>query len=170
MLSDAGCKYCIVGHSERRGRFGVSDDSPAGFFSDTNEAINRKIAALVFAGITPILCVGETKADRDSGNTIQIIDSQLSECLSGIETADMLIAYEPVWAIGTGEVCEPAEAERLCGYIRSRAPIENLRVLYGGSVKADNAASLFSMPSIDGGLVGGASLKADEFTKIIEVR
>ncbi|MEO7453212.1 MAG: triose-phosphate isomerase [Fimbriimonadales bacterium] len=170
MLADAGCKYCIVGHSERRGRFGVADDSPAGFFSDTNEAVNRKISALVFAGIAPILCVGETKAERESERTIEVIDKQILECLAGIESDELVIAYEPVWAIGTGEVCDAAEAERMCGYIHSRTAFGNLRVLYGGSVKADNAAELFSMPSIDGGLVGGASLKANEFTKIIEAK
>jgi triosephosphate isomerase len=170
MLADAGCKYCIVGHSERRGRFGVEDDTPKGFFSESNETINKKLNALVFAGITPILCIGETKDERERGETIRVLDTQLSECLAGIETDEMVIAYEPVWAIGTGEVCDAAEAEKMCGYIHTKAPFENLRVLYGGSVKADNAAQFFSMPSIDGGLVGGASLKADEFTKIIEAK
>jgi triosephosphate isomerase len=167
MLTDVGCKFCIVGHSERRGRFGVQDDSPEGFFADTNQTVNRKLSALIYAGITPILCVGETMEERERGDTISVIDSQIKQCLEGIETDEMIIAYEPVWAIGTGAVCEPAEAEKMCGYIHSCANQENLRVLYGGSVKADNAGSLFSMPSIDGGLVGGASLKADEFAKII---
>jgi triosephosphate isomerase len=161
MIADAGCKYCIVGHSERRGRFGVADDTPSGFFSDTNETINRKIAALVFAGITPILCVGETKAERENGDTIKVLEEQIEECLSAIEAPEMVIAYEPVWAIGTGEVCDAAEAEKLCGYIHSRAPIESLRVLYGGSLKSYIAAHLFIIPSIEGCLVGGASLNAD---------
>jgi triosephosphate isomerase len=121
----------------------------------------------VFAGITPILCVGETKAERENGDTIRVLEAQLEECLNEIEAPELVIAYEPVWAIGTGEVCDAAEAERLCGYIHSRTPIQALWVLYGGSVKSDNAAQLFSMPSIDGGLVGGASLNADEFAKII---
>ena len=167
MLADVGCKFCIVGHSERRGRFGVQDDTPKNFFVDTNEIINRKLSALVYAGITPILCVGETMDERERGEMIDVIDSQIKQCLDGIEAREMVIAYEPVWAIGTGEVCDAAEAEKMCGYIHTCANQDNLRVLYGGSVKADNAESLFSMPSIDGGLVGGASLKAEEFAKII---
>ena len=170
MLADVGCMYCIVGHSERRGRFGVQEDIPEGFFSDTNETINRKIAALLYVGITPILCVGETKKERENGETIRVIESQLAECLSDIDAPEMVIAYEPVWAIGTGAVCEPGEAEKLCSFIHGSVKLDNLRVLYGGSVKADNAESLFSMPSIDGGLVGGASLKSEEFAKIIAVK
>ena len=168
MLTDVGCKYCIVGHSERRGRFGVQDDTPEGFFADTNETVNRKMAALISAGIVPILCVGETAEERQGGHAIDVIDAQLKECLVGIEAKNMVIAYEPVWAIGTGEVCDAAEAEKMCSYIHTCAKLEDLLVLYGGSVRADNAESLFSMPSIDGGLVGGASLKAAEFAQIIE--
>lgn len=105
--------------------------------------------------------------ERERGEMIDVIDSQIKQCLDGIEAIEMVIAYEPVWAIGTGEVCDAAEAEKMCSYIHTCANQDNLRVLYGGSVKADNAESLFSMPSIDGGLVGGASLKAEEFAKII---
>ena len=167
MLSDVGCRYCIVGHSERRGRFGVSDDTPAGFFSDTNATVQRKISALVYTGIIPILCVGETADERSNGLANEVIETQLAECLEGVEAPEMVIAYEPVWAIGTGQVCDPAEAESQCRLIREIAQHDNLRVVYGGSVNAQNAASLFSMPSIDGALVGGASLKADDFARII---
>lgn len=167
MLTDTGCRYCIVGHSERRGRFGLSDDTPVGFFSDTNETINLKLLALTFAGITPILCVGETAQERSTGETVRVIEQQLQEGLDGVETANLVIAYEPVWAIGTGEVCDAAEAEKMCSFIQTAAENHSARVLYGGSVKAGNAASLFSMPSIDGALVGGASLSAVEFAHII---
>ncbi len=170
MLLDAGCKYCIVGHSERRGRFGVPEDTPEGFFAETNATVSRKISALLFAGITPILCVGETAAERSAGSTARVIETQLREALVDVEVTDLIVAYEPVWAIGTGSVCEPEGAERQCAFIRDVCAIDGLRVLYGGSVKGDNARSLFAMPSIDGGLVGGASINADEFTKIINTK
>lgn len=170
MLLDAGCKYCIVGHSERRGRFGVADDTPAGYFSETNATVSRKIAALLYAGIAPILCVGETAAERNEGLTSELIETQLLESLANVEVTDLIVAYEPVWAIGTGAVCEPDEAEKQCAFIREVCEIDGLRVLYGGSVKSENAGPLFAMPSIDGALVGGASINADEFAKIIKVK
>jgi triosephosphate isomerase len=165
MLTDVGCKYCIVGHSERRGRFGVSDDTPPGFFADTDETIRRKLVALTESEITPILCVGETADERAAGKAESVIEGQLAEC--GHERqGSMVIAYEPVWAIGTGNVCSPEEAEARCAFIRSLSP--GSKVLYGGSVKASNSASLFKMPSIDGALVGGASLDAQEFGLIVQ--
>ena len=171
--------YCIVGHSETRGRFGAPEvpESTLGYFGETDETVNLKIQALLYFGINPILCVGETLMEREAGRTDDVIRAQLGAALKGIHPAEMysfVVAYEPVWAIGTGKTCDAAEASRICGLIRSwiaqnveAEAAENVRVLYGGSVKAANAAELFSQPDIDGGLVGGASLVADEFAKIV---
>lgn len=169
MLVDVGCRYCIVGHSERRGRFGVADDTPSNFFADTNATVARKLAALAFVGVTPILCVGETAAERSAGETESVLSTQLEESLALVsdgELAELVIAYEPVWAIGTGEVCDREEAARVCGFIQGSSAVP-CRVLYGGSVKQSNAAALFAKPEIDGALVGGASLVVDEFAAII---
>lgn len=168
MLSDAGCSYCIVGHSERRGRFGVADDSPAGFFSDTDETVSRKMRALAYVGIVPVLCVGETAEERSGGSAARVIEDQLKAALSEFD-GRFVVAYEPVWAIGTGDVCEPDEAEERCAMIREITHGQ-ARVLYGGSVKPDNARALLSQPSIDGALVGGASLSADDFTRIVHTK
>lgn len=171
--------YCIVGHSETRGRFGKLEisASSAGVFSETHETVNLKIRALLLYGINPILCVGETKAEREAGATESVIREQLEGALVDIDSAEMyqfVVAYEPVWAIGTGLVCDSAEANRVCQVIRDwlsqrfdAEAAENVRILYGGSVNASNAQLLFNQPAIDGGLVGGASLKADEFGQII---
>ncbi len=178
-LYEFGCDFCIVGHSETRGRFGTSGvpDSALGYFGETNETINLKIKALLFQGITPILCVGETEAEREEGTTETVIRHQLAEALEGIEAEELyslVVAYEPVWAIGTGKVCDSAEADRICRQIRSFVAFSadadaagSVRVLYGGSVKADNAKEIFSMPNIDGALVGGASLDAEGFSKMV---
>lgn len=180
MLKDAGCHFCIVGHSETRGRFGKLEipESTVGYFSETDETVNLKIKALLFHMIHPILCVGETLAEREAGQTDAVIQSQLRGALSGIEAAEFhngVVAYEPVWAIGTGKTCDSAEASRVCGMIRKalgeildEPSAESIRILYGGSVKGSNAAELFSQPDIDGGLVGGASLLADDFAKIVQ--
>lgn len=179
MLANLGVTYCIVGHSETRGRFGKLevDESCLGYFSETDETVRLKIVALLAAGIAPILCVGETLAEREAGNTDAVIQGQLSAALMGISSTDasrIVVAYEPVWAIGTGKTCDTPEAERVCGMIRSSltglvdGAAEEMRILYGGSVKAANAADLFAQPNIDGGLVGGASLIADEFKAIIQ--
>lgn len=178
MLYELGCNYCIVGHSETRGRFGkleVSEQS-LGFFCESDYTVNLKIRALLYHSINPILCVGETEAERAAGQTEEVIRQQLNGALEGLDPAELYffsIAYEPVWAIGTGNTCDAAEASRICGLIRSVVAdldadvAEEVRVLYGGSVKADNARELFAQPNIDGGLVGGASLDPDSFASIV---
>ena len=179
MLKGAGCDYCIVGHSEPRGKFGKLE-IPAEtvcHFAENDHTVNLKIGALLGQGIRPILCVGETQAERDAAMTDAIITTQLQKALEGYEPdelSDLVVAYEPVWAIGTGNVCDAAEAERVCGLIRAILAdvvgdevAQGIRVLYGGSVKASNARELFSQPNIDGGLVGGASLDPKEFAAIV---
>lgn len=163
MLKDLGCCYVIVGHSERRQHFG-----------ETNEMVNRKVKAVLAAGLDPILCVGETLKARQTGLTLKRVAEQLREGLDGLppEAADhLVIAYEPVWAIGTGQTATPAQAQEVHYYIRGLLPQilgrADIRILYGGSVTPDNAASLLQEPDINGALVGGASLKADAFLKII---
>lgn len=164
MLADLGCQYVIVGHSERRTLFG-----------EGNPVVAEKFRAAQAHSITPILCVGETLAQRESGEAEQVIAMQLDAVidLAGIETlGQSVIAYEPVWAIGTGKTATPQQAQDVHKFIRSRIAAhngriaENIQILYGGSVKADNACELFAMPDIDGGLIGGASLVAAEFVSI----
>jgi triosephosphate isomerase len=180
MLVSTGCTYVILGHSETRGRFGTSDetvDNNLGYFSDTDATINLKVKAALYHNLKPILCCGETLAEREAGNTDSVIANQISNGLAGIEAVeafDMVVAYEPVWAIGTGKVCELSEAQRVCALVRQQLKAvfneeaaEKIRVLYGGSVKGSNAAQLLKEPDIDGALVGGASLDADEFKAII---
>ena len=180
MLKDAGASFCILGHSERRGRFGkveVPDDTLP-YFSDSDATLNLKLGAVLRGGLTPIMCCGETQAERDSGMTDSVIERQLRGALHGFaadELMPLVLAYEPVWAIGTGMVCDSAEASRISGFIRAHLKdaispglAESTRILYGGSVKSSNAAELFGMPDIDGGLVGGASLDATEFSKIVQ--
>ena len=164
MLNEVGCRFAIVGHSERRHMFG-----------ETSDAVAAKATAALDAGITPIICVGEVLEERQSGATHAVVAGQLRPFTNG-EGSDVLrsavIAYEPVWAIGTGETAAPEQAQDVHQFIRSSIeevdPItaDGIRILYGGSVKPDNAANLFRMPDIDGGLVGGASLKADDFLRI----
>ncbi len=167
MLADLGCHYCILGHSERRQLMG-----------ETNEIVNRKLKAVLAAGILPIVCVGETLEQRESGQTSAVIEDQVVGSLAGISEAEMakvVIAYEPVWAIGTGKVATPEMAEETHADIRKQLEkqynpqiAESVRIQYGGSVKPDNAASLLAQPNIDGALVGGAALKSDSFLAIIE--
>jgi triosephosphate isomerase (TIM) len=179
MVKDAGCRYCIVGHSEARGRFGKLEIPPETVchFADTDHTVGLKIGALAEIGVKPILCVGETIAERNANMTDAIISTQLQRALEdhsrGILT-ELVVAYEPVWAIGTGNVCDPVEAERVCSLIRSALKdivgpdfAEKVRILYGGSVKSSNAGELFAQPNIDGGLVGGASLDPQEFAAIV---
>lgn len=165
MLKDVGCEYVIVGHSERRAMFGESNAIVAGKF----EAAKR-------GGLKPVLCVGETLAQREADRTEQVIGEQLSAVLdsSGIAAiAGAVIAYEPVWAIGTGRTATPDQAQQVHRYIREllAAKDENVasttQILYGGSMKGSNAAGLLKMPDIDGGLIGGASLQAGEFLSIV---
>jgi triosephosphate isomerase len=165
LLLDAGCSHVIIGHSERRQYFGESD-----------ETVNKKAKAAIAAGLTAIVCVGETLAERESDRTFTVIEAQLKGGLSGF-SADMLaravIAYEPVWAIGTGKTASDAQAQEVHAFIRSlvtkqfgQASADAIRILYGGSVKPDNVKGLMTQPDIDGALVGGASLKADSFAAI----
>ncbi|MGD9597865.1 MAG: triose-phosphate isomerase [Steroidobacteraceae bacterium] len=165
MLRDVGCTMAIVGHSERRTLYGENDPLVA-----------RKFAAAQSRGLTPLLCVGETLAEREASLTHAVVARQLDAVmdLAGVAAfGAAVIAYEPVWAIGTGHNATPAEAEDVHAFIRARirgrdAKIAGeVRILYGGSVKAGNAAELFSQPDVDGGLIGGASLKADEFLAIV---
>jgi len=164
MLRDIGCKYVIVGHSERR-RLYHEDDA----------LVARKFAAALQAGVTPVLCVGETLEEREANRTEAVVMRQLEAvtAMNGVSSlSEAIVAYEPVWAIGTGRTASPEQAEGVHALLRSRIGAQDakiarhLRILYGGSVKAANAAELFSMPDVDGGLVGGASLSADEFLAI----
>jgi len=175
MLRDAGCEYCIVGHSECRGRFGRSsyDAQTLAFFSDTDETVRRKFSAAIHAGLRPILCVGETAEERAMGMADEVVEAQLNGVLLGLrgDASYCAVAYEPVWAIGTGDVCDPDEAERMAGVIRDvleRRRLQSARVLYGGSVTPENAPALFAKPAIQGALVGGASLKAEQFLSIVK--
>ncbi len=157
MLKEFGCRYVIVGHSERRQLYGETDSQVAG-----------KFAAALDAGLTPILCVGETLAERDAGRTEKVVARQLDEVLTttGIEPfARAVVAYEPVWAIGTGRTATPEQAQAVHAFARKRI-FRETRILYGGSVKPDNAAAIFAMPDVDGGLIGGASLVAEDFLAI----
>ena len=160
MLLEFGCRYAIVGHSERRQYYG-----------DTDGIVAAKAAAALAAGLTPVACVGETLAEREAGATEPVVLRQLDAVLArvGREAVKMVIAYEPVWAMGTGRTASPNEAQAVHALLRARlagAGASDVPVLYGGSVKADNAAALFAMADIDGGLIGGASLKAAEFLAI----
>jgi triosephosphate isomerase len=180
MLAAVGCEYVILGHSETRGRFGVTDPdldaSLLPYFSETEATLNRKLRAVLPHGLKPILCVGETLAEREAGQTEPVIRAQLEGALAGLasdELYELVVAYEPVWAIGTGQVCDADEANRVCGFIRQTLRelydaemAEFVRILYGGSVKASNAHALLHQPEIDGALVGGASLSAEEFEQI----
>lgn len=179
MLYDLGCSYCVVGHSETRGRFGKLEISEQAlpFFNETDYTINLKIRALLYHSIHPILCVGETADERSAGETDVVIRQQLTASLEGIDAAELYffaVAYEPVWAIGTGNTCDAAEANRVCGFIREclsdmlDADLAcEVRILYGGSVSSSNCSELFSQPNIDGGLVGGASLDPTSFSLIV---
>jgi triosephosphate isomerase len=164
MLVDFACRYVLVGHSERRSCFG-----------DTDAVVSAKFAAAQRAGLIPILCVGETLAEREAGMTGDIVTRQLDAVLAangGAACAQAVVAYEPVWAIGTGLTATPVQAQEVHALIRARLAREsaeigkNLRILYGGSVKAGNAAEIFLQPDIDGGLIGGASLVAADFLAI----
>jgi triosephosphate isomerase len=165
-LADAGCKYVIVGHSERRQLFGELD-----------AAVNLKARAALRAGLAPIICVGETLAERDAGETLGRVQAQVDAALAGISEADLarcLIAYEPVWAIGTGRTATPDQAQEVHAFIRASvarkfaALAPAFRILYGGSMKPDNVRALMAEADVDGGLVGGASLQADSFVRMVK--
>lgn len=166
-LKDAGCAYAILGHSERRQ-----------FFGETDDLVNKKTRAVIAAGLTPIVCIGETLAERDANQTLSVIDTQLAGALKDMSAADIariVVAYEPVWAIGTGRSATPAQAVEVHAHIRSRLTeklgadgARALRILYGGSVKPDNVASLMKEKEIDGALVGGASLSVESFVTLVK--
>lgn len=165
MLAAAGCSYVILGHSERRQLFG-----------ETNEVVNLKVKKALAEGLRVILCVGETLEERESGVTDKIVTAQVTEGLADVsDISTLVIAYEPVWAIGTGKTATKEQAQEVHASIRAtieklydEQAAKHLRIQYGGSVKPGNAAELFRMPDIDGGLIGGASLKADDFMAIVE--
>jgi triosephosphate isomerase len=167
MLVDMGCRYVILGHSERRHVLG-----------ETDAAINKKVKAALKAGLTPIVCVGEKLAQREAGRTLEVIRGQFEGSLAGISADEMtrlVIAYEPVWAIGTGKVATPEQAEQVHLDLRkimegcyNNEVARSVRIQYGGSVKPENAAELLAQPDIDGALVGGASLEVDQFMGIVE--
>lgn len=164
MLKDFGCRYAIVGHSERRA-----------YHRETNEVVGRKVVRALSHGLTPIVCVGETLAERDEGRTTEVVSAQLATVLSSLRPESIesiVVAYEPVWAIGSGRTATPEMAQEVHATIRKllieRHPSgEGVRILYGGSMKPDNARQLLAMPDVDGGLIGGASLKAADFLAII---
>jgi len=166
MLTDLGCSHVILGHSERRQLFG-----------ETDEGVGRKARAAFDHGLTPIACVGETLAERESDRTLEVVERQLERALRQLtpdEAARAVVAYEPVWAIGTGKTATPAQAQDVHAFIRRRVSLTHgepvaagIRILYGGSVKPENIASLMAESDVDGALVGGACLKADSFLKIV---
>jgi len=169
MLVSAGCQYVIIGHSERRQYFG-----------ETDEAVNKKISAAITANLIPVFCIGETEPERESGNTFSVLDKQVKDGLEAKVVEDLgslVIAYEPVWAIGTGKTATRDQAQEAHKYIRSLIEglfgatlAESVRILYGGSVKPANVSELMAMPDIDGALVGGASLDAESFSKIVNYK
>jgi triosephosphate isomerase (TIM) len=156
MLTEIGVRFVVVGHSERRQYFG-----------DTNETVNLRLKAAQKNRITPILCVGETKAQRDAGETESHLIEQIERGLVGVDQTHLIIAYEPIWAIGTGDTCASEEANRVIGLIRSRLKNPDVTIQYGGSVNPKNVDELMAQPEIDGALVGGASLNADSFSRIV---
>ncbi len=166
MLKDAGCQYVIIGHSERRQ-----------FFGETNDGVNKKIKAALKAGLTPIVCVGENLQEREANKTFDVISGHVNNGLEGISAEDALklvIAYEPVWAIGTGKTATPEQAQEVHAFIRGlldkkygKEAAGSIRIQYGGSVKPENITELMNKPDVDGALVGGASLKADSFVSIV---
>jgi triosephosphate isomerase len=166
MLADACCTHCIVGHSERRQLFG-----------ETDEGVRRKVGALLGAKVKPIVCVGETLAEREANRTLEVVERQVRGGLQGLsveQLASVTIAYEPVWAIGTGKTATSAQAQEVHAVVRGLlrqlggAVADQIRIQYGGSVKPENAAELMSQPDVDGALVGGASLKAKDFLAIVK--
>jgi triosephosphate isomerase len=166
MLKSAGCSHVILGHSERRQ-----------FFGETDETVNQKLKAAVAQGLVPVFCIGESEKERESNFTFSVLDKQVSSGLQGLASGDLeklVVAYEPVWAIGTGKTATSEQAQEVHQFLRSLLEkkfghtfARSIRILYGGSVKPNNIAELMGMPDIDGALVGGASLDADTFSKIV---
>ncbi len=156
MLTEIGVRYVIVGHSERRQYFG-----------ETDETVNKRLLATQRHDLTPILCVGETKQQRDAGETELLIATQLKKGLVDVDQHNLIIAYEPIWAIGTGDTCEASEANRVIGLIRSQLQVSDVPIQYGGSVKPNNIDEIMAQPEINGVLVGGASLEPESFARIV---
>ncbi len=156
MLTEIGVRYVIVGHSERRQYFG-----------ETDETVNKRLLAAQRHGLIPILCVGETKQQRDAGETELLITTQLKKDLVDVDQQNLIIAYEPIWAIGTGDTCEALEANRVIGLIRSQLNVSSVPIQYGGSVKPNNIDEIMAQPEINGALVGGASLDPAGFARIV---
>jgi triosephosphate isomerase len=169
MLKDAGCTYAIIGHSERRQYFG-----------ETDATVNKRTVAAFAAGLVPVVCVGETLAERENNTTFKVIEKQVKDGLAGLtpeQAKTVVIAYEPVWAIGTGKTATPQQAQEVHTYIRTLfagmygdAAAQAIRILYGGSMKPNNVSELMQQPDIDGGLVGGASLEVDSFTQLVQYK
>jgi triosephosphate isomerase len=169
MLVSLGCQYCIIGHSERRQ-----------YFDETDETVNKKIRAAIQAGLKPVFCIGETEEQREAGQTFSVLDKQFKKGVEGFasdQLNSLIIAYEPVWAIGTGKTATNDQAQEAHQFIRSlikdslgNTIFKSTRILYGGSVKPENISKLMEMPDIDGALVGGASLSAESFNKIVNFR
>ena len=159
MLKELNIRYVIVGHSERRQYFG-----------ETDETVNKRLLAAQRHGFIPILCVGETKQQRDDGKTKSIITKQLKQDLIDVNQEQLVIAYEPIWAIGTGDTCESSEANDVIGMIRSQLKVADVPIQYGGSVKPNNIDEIMAQPEIDGVLVGGASLEPDSFARIVNYK
>lgn len=167
MLKDVGCGYVIIGHSERRQYFG-----------ETNESVNQKVKAVLGHGLKPIICVGEQLEDRESGQTEAVIESHVTGGIAGLSATDLassVIAYEPIWAIGTGKTATPEQAQEVHAFIRgllaaahSAEVASQIRIQYGGSVNPENASALMAQPDVDGALVGGASLEAEAFAQIVK--
>lgn len=156
MLLETGVRFVVIGHSERRQYFG-----------ETDATVNQRLKAAQNYRLTPILCVGESKAQRDANETESVISQQLEKGLVGVDQNNLIIAYEPIWAIGTGDTCASSEANRVIGLIRSQLTNANVTIQYGGSVKPDNVDEIMAQPEIDGALVGGASLAGDGFARIV---
>jgi triosephosphate isomerase len=169
MLKSVGCQYCIIGHSERRQ-----------YFAETDETVNKRIRAAIRVGLKPVFCIGETEKERESEQTFSVLDKQVENGLKELvldQLDKLIIAYEPVWAIGTGKTATDEQAQEVHQFIRSLVEknfgstlSDSIRILYGGSVKPDNIEGLMSMPDIDGALVGGASLDAESFSKIAKYK
>jgi triosephosphate isomerase (TIM) len=169
MIKDAGCSHVIIGHSERRQ-----------FFGETDASVNKKAKAAIEVGLTAIVCIGEQLSEREAGSAESVVKTQLSGSLAGLTVSDMeriIIAYEPVWAIGTGKTATPEQAQEMHGHIRRNIlavhgpeTAERTRILYGGSVKPENIDTLMSQEDIDGALVGGASLDAESFARIVNYK
>jgi triosephosphate isomerase (TIM) len=167
MLLAAGCTHVIIGHSERRQ-----------FFGETDETVNKKVKAAVAAGLIPVMCVGESERERDENKTFSVLDKQVAIGLEGLsleDAATLVLAYEPIWAIGTGKTATKEQAQEVHRYLRewiennyTEALAQSTRILYGGSVKPDNVTALMAQPDVDGALVGGASLDAETFSKIVK--